>query len=86
MKLLRTAGALLLAGLTTAACTGPGAPAREPTPTPEPSASTSGDPNPAPSPSLLPLSAGHVSTDGLTVRYQGGDGRIKTLRVEDFRR
>ena len=86
MKLLRTAGALLLAGLTTAACTGADAPSPAPAPTSQPSTSTPTAPNPTPTSSRLLLSADRVGTDGLTVRYQGSDGRMETLRVEDFRR
>ena len=88
MKPLRTAGALLLAGLTTAACTGADAPTPSPAPAPtsQPSTSTPTAPNPTPTSSRLLLSADRVGTDGLTVRYQGSDGRMETLRVEDFRR
>nr|WP_294692194.1 hypothetical protein [uncultured Friedmanniella sp.] len=85
MKLLRTAGALLFAGLTTAACTAADAPAR-PTPAARPSASTPAAASPTPTPSARPLTVDRVVSDGLTVRYQGRDGRIETLRVEDFRR
>ena len=85
MKLLRTAGALLFAGLSTAACTGADVP---PTPGPSsaPSVTTPAAPTATPTPSRPPLSADGVDADGLTIRYQAADGRIETLRVEDFRR
>ena len=87
MKLLRTAGALLLAGLA-AACTTGGEPAASPVPTPEPSASTEASPTPTsePTPGERPVVVGEIGSNGLTVRYQDRDGSVKTLRVEDFRR
>jgi hypothetical protein len=78
MKLLPTAGVLLLAGLTVTACTAGGGSGTAPVPTPSPTAT--------PSRSLRPVAAGDLGSDGLTVRYQDRDGSIKTLRVEDFPR
>ena len=89
MKLLRTAGALVLAGLA-AACTAGGEPAAGPAPTPAPSTSSSIEPStapiPTPAPDGRPVVTGGLGSDGLTVRYQDRDGSTKTLRVEDFRR
>ena len=88
MKLLRTAGALLLAALAATACTAGGEPAADPvaTPTPSTSASPEASPAPAPAPDERPVVTGGLGSDGLTVRYQDRDGSVKTLRVEDFRR
>jgi hypothetical protein len=90
MKLFRTAGALLLAGLAATGCTSGGEPAAAPVPTPEPSVSTSPEASPAASPTAKPdqrpVVVGRLGSDGLTVRYQDRDGSVKTLRVEDFRR
>ncbi|SDR83229.1 hypothetical protein SAMN04488543_0578 [Friedmanniella luteola] len=88
MKLLRTAGALLLAALTVTACTAGGGSSAAPVPTPAPRATASPDPAPSTpaTPEPRPLATGGLGTDGLTVRYQDRDGSIKTLRVEDFPR
>jgi ABC-type glycerol-3-phosphate transport system substrate-binding protein len=86
MKLLRTAGALLLAGLAATACTAGGEPAADPVPTPEPTASTSTQASPSATPDERPVVVGGIGSNGLTVRYQDRDGSVKTLHVEDFRR
>ena len=53
----------------------------EPTPAPSaPSASSS----PTTAPAGVPAVAGSTGSDGLTVRYLGDDGSVKTVRVEDF--
>lgn len=83
MKLLRTAGALLLAGLAAAACTAGGEQAAGPTPVPRVSPEPTATPTPAEG---RPVVTGGLGSDGLTVRYQDRDGSLKTLRVEDFRR
>jgi hypothetical protein len=85
MKLLRTAGALLLAGVAATAC--PAGDERAPVPEPTPDASTSPEaPSATPPADRRPVVTGGLGTDGLTVRYQDRDGSTKTLRVEDFRR
>ncbi|CAA9293690.1 MAG: hypothetical protein AVDCRST_MAG48-761 [uncultured Friedmanniella sp.] len=84
MTLLRTAGALLLAGLAAAACTAGGEPSSAPEPTP--SASPVPAPSTSPTPAERPVGTGGAGSDGLTVRYQGPDGSTRTLRVEDFPR
>ena len=59
-----------------------------------------GEPTPAPAappasrrrrsdvtaPAGVPTVAGSTGSDGLTVRYLGDDGSVKTVRVEDFPR
>ena len=84
MKLLRTAGAVLLAGLAATACSAGGEPADAPVPAPTPS--TSATPTPTAAPGGRIVVTGSAGSDGLTVRYQDRDGSVKTLRVEDFRR
>jgi uncharacterized lipoprotein YbaY len=92
MKLLRTAGVLLLAGLATAACGG-AEPSAAPEPTPASTAPTV-DPAPTSTPTAgsgtsgrrVTLPAGAAGSDGLTVRHLDADGRTRTLRVEDFPR
>jgi hypothetical protein len=87
VELLRTAGALLLAGLAATACTAGDEPSADPTPAPGPSTSASPAPMATPSPvDGRPVVTGGAGPDGLTVRYQDRDGSTKTLRVEDFRR
>jgi ABC-type glycerol-3-phosphate transport system substrate-binding protein len=86
MKLLRTAGVLLLAGLAATACSAGGEQADAPVPAPTPSASTSATPTPTPTSGGRVVVTGSAGSDGLTVRYQDRDGSVKTLRVEDFRR
>lgn len=79
MKILATAGVVLLAGLVSAACSSRGVSA-PPVPTPAATASS------APSVSSTPSRVASAGADGLTVRYAGADGRTRTLRVEDFPR
>jgi hypothetical protein len=80
MKLLAAVGLLLAAGLALSGCAdaAPAAPASTPSPSPSPTASSSVEP--------FRVAADTAGSDGFTVRYQGEDGRTKTLRVEDFRR
>ena len=88
MKLLRTVGALLVAGLAATGCTSGGEAAADPVPEPSTNASTEASPAASPSakPDQRPVVVGGLGSDGLTVRYQDRDGSVKTLRVEDFRR
>jgi hypothetical protein len=41
---------------------------------------------PSGTPTGVPTVAGSTGSDGLTVRYLGDDGDVKTVRVEDFPR
>ncbi|GAA1834650.1 hypothetical protein ACFFOM_09950 [Microlunatus capsulatus] len=91
MTLLRTAGALLLAGLAATACTAGGEPVSAPTPAPASSTpaadpSAPAGPSASPVPEARPVVRGGGGPDGLTVRYQDRNGSTKTLRVEDFPR
>ena len=60
-------------------------PALSPAPAETPAATT-GTPSPSPTASRIAPAAVRAGSDGLTVRYTGDDGSLKTLRVEDFRR
>ena len=51
-----------------------------------PSAPTPSAPPTAPVPSGLAPTVASGSSDGLTVRYLGDDGSVKTVGVEDFPR
>ena len=80
MKLLRLTGSLLAAGL---ALTGCGDAAGS---SPVPATTSTGTPTPTSRATPLAVPAAGAGSDGLTVRYAGADGSIKTLRVEDFHR
>ena len=60
-------------------------PAAPPTSAPAPSTSAPSAPasSPAPSARALPRAV-DAGSDGLTVRYLGEDGRVRTVPVEDF--
>ena len=60
--------------LALAGCGDPAAPAPSAPATPPPASSTLGP------------ATGSAGSDGLTVRYLGDDGDVKTVRVEDFPR
>jgi hypothetical protein len=82
MTLARVAGVLLAAGMILTGCSDDSQPERptstSPSPVPSPSSSTA-------SPSLAPgRSAAPAGTGGMTIRYLDSDGKIKTVRVEDF--
>ena len=75
------AGALLAMGALVTACSDDRRPAAESTPT------ASGNPTASASPSTPPTSTViDAGTGGLTIRYLDADGKIKTVRVEDFPR
>jgi hypothetical protein len=75
------AGALLALGAFVAACSDDREPGAETTPT------ASDQPTSSASPSTPPDStATDAGTGGLTIRYLDADGKIKTVRVEDFPR
>lgn len=81
--------AVAVLALTLAGCSDP--PATTP-PAPTSSSPTSGTPTassptaPAAPAGTLAPTVGSSGSDGLTVRYLGGDGTVKTVRVEDFPR
>jgi len=75
-------GALLAVGLAVAGCGDKAA--SSPAPARTPAVTTSGTPSPGATP-ITPQAVG-AGSDGLTVRYTDGDGRLKTLPVEDFPR
>ena len=81
----RTSRALLVAGLVAgvaalAGCTDRSAPADPPASAAAPSApAASASPDPR-------VGTARAGSDGLTVRYLGPDGKIKTLPAEDFPR
>jgi hypothetical protein len=53
----------------------------------DPAAPTPSLPSATPTPSsTIPRAADAGGSDGLTVRYLGDDGTVKTVRVEDFPR
>ena len=84
----KTSRALLVAGLAAgvaalAGCAHPSAPADPPASTPTASASPSPAPRLGDGPAVGTAGTG---SDGLTVRYLGPDGKIKTLPAEDFPR
>lgn len=57
----------------------------EPAPAPGPAAAAT-SPAPAATPAATDLGtvAGTAGSDGLTVRYLGDDGSLRSVRVEDF--
>jgi hypothetical protein len=75
------AGVLLALGAVVTACSDERGPGAEATPT------ASDEPTASASPSTPPTSAvTDAGTGGLTIRYLDADGKIKTVRVEDFPR
>ena len=81
MRAVRIAGALLALGALVAACSDDREPGAETTPT------ASDKPTASASPSTPPTSTvSAAGTGGLTIRYLDADGKIKTVRVEDFPR
>jgi hypothetical protein len=73
--------AVLALGLS--ACSEPAAPGGPvPAPSSSPSSAAPSSPTPA---STLAVPDGSTGSDGLTVRYLGQDGTVKTVRVEEFR-
>jgi len=83
MALARMVGVLLAAGVIMTGC-GDDSHAEPPTsdpPSPVPSTpSSTATPRPAPWRSAAP----EEGTGGMTIRYLDSDGKIKTVRVEDF--
>ena len=80
MRAVRIAGALLALGALVAACSDDREPGAEPTP-------AGSDPTASPSPSIPTTpTVTDAGTGGLTIRYLDADGKIKTVRVEDFPR
>jgi hypothetical protein len=79
------AGALAVA-LAVAGCGGTAS--AGPAPESPPTSTATPTPTPPAEPKVTPLAPQAVGagSDGLTVRYTDGDGSIKSLRVEDFRR
>jgi len=71
--------ALLAVALT--GCSDPATPSAPPPSAPTPSA-----PPASPVPSGIAPTVASGSSDGLTVRYLGDDGSLKTVGVEDFPR
>ena len=71
-KALLRLGLPAVAVLALAGCADPSAPVSSATPSSPHSA--------------IPLTTGATGSDGLTVRYLGDDGSVRTLRVEDFPR
>jgi hypothetical protein len=87
MRLLRVAGVLLAMGLAVAGCgdKAVSSPVAV-TPTWTPTSTTTGTRTAEPARTPIDPQAVGGGSDGLTVRYADGDGRVKTLRVEDFPR
>jgi hypothetical protein len=77
------AGALLALGALVAACSNDREPGAESTGA-ETTPSASEKPTGSGTPSALPPTALSGAAGGLTIRYLDTDGKIKTLRVEDF--
>jgi hypothetical protein len=78
------AGALLALGALVAACSDEREPGAETTGA-EATAPASVKPTASGSPSTVPpATVTGAATGGLTIRYLDADGKIKTLRVEDF--
>jgi hypothetical protein len=73
------AGALLALGALVAACSDDREPGAEATPKASEHPTASGSPSTAPTATVTDPGAG-----GLTIRYLDADGKIKTVRVEDF--
>jgi hypothetical protein len=81
MRAVRIASSLLALGALVAACSGDREPGAETTPT------ASDGPTASASPSIPPTSTvTDAGTGGLTIRYLDAEGKIKTVRVEDFPR
>jgi multidrug efflux pump subunit AcrA (membrane-fusion protein) len=79
MRAVRIAGAVLALGALVAACSDDREPGAETTPTASDQPTTSASPSTPPPATVTAAGAG-----GLTIRYLDADGKIKTLRVEDF--
>lgn len=83
----RTCGFLLAMGAIMTGCSDDADEGSEPTPSPSATVPTasgstqSSDPSAKPLPTTAPAASG-----GLTIRYLDSDGKIKTVRVEDFAR
>ena len=58
----------------------------EPAPAPAAPASSPSEAQASGMPTGVPTVTGSTGSDGLTVRYLGGDGDVRTVPVEDFRR
>jgi hypothetical protein len=84
MRLLRVAGVLLVVGVAVAGCGDKAT--SSPAPAGTPTASANGTPTATRTSTPIAPQAVGAGSDGLTVRYTDGDGSMKTLRVEDFRR
>ena len=82
MKYVVLAGLALAVAVVAVGCSNPSA-APEPTGTPAAAATPTARPS---APTTLDGSIGSAGSDGLTVRYRDPHGRLKTVRVEDFRR
>lgn len=80
MTLARVAGVLLAAGAILTGCSDDSSPAEQPASAP-PSPPQTAPPSPAPLRTAAP-----AGTGGMTIRYLDSDGKIKTVRVEDFPR
>ena len=78
MTLARMAGVLLAAGVIMTGCSDDSSPLEQPTSAPPSPPGTA-------TPSLAPLrTVAPAGTGGMTIRYLDSDGKIKTVRVEDF--
>jgi hypothetical protein len=82
MALARMVGILLAAGVIMTGCSDDSQPERPTSDPPPPVPST---PSSTATPSRAPWrSTAPAGTSGMTVRYLDSDGKIKTVRVEDF--
>jgi ABC-type glycerol-3-phosphate transport system substrate-binding protein len=81
MRVVRIAGVLLALGALVAACSDDREPAANTTPAASAKPTASSTPS---TPTTATVT--DAGTGGLTVRYLDVDGKIKTLRVEDFPR
>ena len=81
MRAVRIAGALLALGALVAACSDDREPAANTTPAASDKPTASSTPS---TPTTATVT--DAGTGGLTVRYLDADGKIKTVRVEDFPR
>jgi hypothetical protein len=81
MRAVRIAGALLALGALVAACSDDREPAANTTPAASDKPTASSTPS---TPTAATVT--DAGNDGLTVRYLDADGKIKTVRVEDFPR
>jgi hypothetical protein len=84
MRLAGIAGVLLVLGAIVSGCSDDIEPAAEPTSAP-PTAARTTSPSGQPDQSVKPLRAEELGgPGGMTIRYLDSDGKIKTIRVEDF--